>query len=284
MVSGLWSFPCICGSRLRTWRQPAFCKREHGGNDETLISFTERWWPKQEEEAECDWASYFFWWDVVRRVHRKAPTTTTMMVKAPTEMMMMMTRMWFSLPPTPDLPREEKDWIRLNACVSKFLRDTNRGTHHILIQQKIWNQTGRFQNAQRTSPTFIQSDHDLRVDGWEKLTNSIDRVLWWVSLRPMFWWNIWGWFKIERKHDPMKLKCFYNLFWCHIYFSEICYNLNISTSTNRFCQSCSPSSPQARRWKSLQREKHKVQSQQWKTKVWRGNLPWSLAILSEDSA
>lgn len=27
-VSGLWSFPCICGSRWRTWMRPAFCRRE----------------------------------------------------------------------------------------------------------------------------------------------------------------------------------------------------------------------------------------------------------------
>lgn len=59
----------------------------------------------------------------MRRVHRKAPTTTTMMVKAPTEMMMTMTRMWFSLlPPTPDLPQEEKNWIKLHTFTHTSLK------------------------------------------------------------------------------------------------------------------------------------------------------------------
>lgn len=208
-------FPLYLWEPFEDFEAARFLQEKHRGNDERLISFTQRRWPKYEEEAECDWASYFFWWDVVRRVHRKAPTTTTIMVKAPTEMMMMMTRMWFSLPPTPDLPREERDWIRLDACVSKSLRDTKGNMSHF---NTTGNMEPNWQVSKCTeekdfififqSPTFTQSDHDLRDDGWEKLTNSIDRVLWWVSLRPMFRWNIWGWFKMERKKWPHETQVF----------------------------------------------------------------------------
>lgn len=42
VASGLWSFLCICGSRLKTLRQLAFCRGKHSSNGERLDSFMER--------------------------------------------------------------------------------------------------------------------------------------------------------------------------------------------------------------------------------------------------
>lgn len=46
-ASGLWSFPCIYGSRLRTLRPPASCRREHRGDGERVTSFIEKTWQSQ---------------------------------------------------------------------------------------------------------------------------------------------------------------------------------------------------------------------------------------------
>lgn len=129
-IRGLWG--SALSARGRTWQQRSKADlnyAEYNGEGTQGGSWTADLIKKEAGERKFGWASYFFWCDVVRRVHRKAPTTTTMMVKAPTEMMITMTRMWFSLlPPTPDLPREENNWIRLDAFINTSLWVTNSET------------------------------------------------------------------------------------------------------------------------------------------------------------